>query len=95
MSQRESGARGLFLATSDRYAGRAGGEGLVSPAEGLPPAKKSGGGIFLVHSLGGSADSENALARMRQKGVDQTVCDHTQKVFNACDSQASSSKIEV
>lgn len=95
MSQDEAGARGLFLATSDRYAGQAVGEaGLVPSPEGLPPAKKSGGGIFLVDPLGDSADSENVLAPMRQRGVDQTVWDHTQNVFDACNSLASGSKDE-
>lgn len=95
MSLRESGARGLFLATSERYTGQVGAEGLVPPPEGLPPVKKSGGGIFLVDPLGDSADSENVLAEMRQRSVDQTVWDHTQKIFNACSSQASSSEDEL
>lgn len=95
MSLRESGTRGLFLATSDRYAGQAGREGLAPTPEGLPPAKKSGGGIFLVDPLGDSADRENVLAEMRQRGVDQTVWSHTQEVFGACNSWAKSSKDEL
>jgi NAD(P)-dependent dehydrogenase (short-subunit alcohol dehydrogenase family) len=93
MSYQESGARGLFLATSDRFAGQEG--GLVPPPEGLPPAKKSGGGIFLVDPLGDSANSENVLAPMRQRGVDKTVWEHTQKVFEACSSRAGGSKDEL
>lgn len=95
MSLWEAGARGLFLATSDRYASDPSGESLVPSPEGIPSAKKSGGGIFLVDPLGDSADSENVLAEMRQRGVDQTVWDHTKTIFAALNSDASSSKDEL
>lgn len=95
MNLQEAGARGLFLATSDRYASEPISGGLVAPPEGIPPAEKSGGGIFLVEPLGDSVDNENVLADMRHRGLDQTVWDHTQRVFDVCSSQASSSKQEL
>ncbi|RYP43197.1 hypothetical protein DL770_011779 [Monosporascus sp. CRB-9-2] len=92
MSQDESGARGLFLASSDRYAVQGGG---VPVPEGLPVAKKSGGGIFLVNPLGESSDSERVLAGMRQRGVDKAVWSFTQKVFAATAGKSQRSKQEL
>ncbi|TDZ17393.1 Oxidoreductase andH [Colletotrichum orbiculare MAFF 240422] len=80
MSQEESGERGLFLATSDRYKAD-GGESLVPVAEGVDVANKSGGGVFLVDPVGESTDNEKVLADYRTRGVDEAVWAHTQGVF--------------
>jgi len=92
-SQEEAGARAVFLATSDRYAVQGG--GLVPVPEGLGVVKKSGGGIFLVHPQGESADNESLLADLRKRGVDEAVWSFTQEVFASCAAQASSSKDEL
>ncbi|KAG8167825.1 hypothetical protein KVR01_003514 [Diaporthe batatas] len=79
MSQVESGARGLFLATSDRYGVRS---GLVPTPQGLNAAQKSGGGIFLVDPLGETTDNEYVLSSMRKKGVNKLVWDFTHRTFD-------------
>ena len=93
MSQEESGARAVFLATSNRYA--VSGGGLVPIPEGLGLAKKSGGGIFLVNPQGESVDNEGVLADFRDRGVDEAVWNFTQKVFADCVAKSKSSKDEL
>ncbi|KAI1874205.1 uncharacterized protein JN550_002784 [Neoarthrinium moseri] len=78
MTEAEAGERGLFCATSDRYGVRA---GLVPAPEGVGPANRSGGGIFLLGPLGESTDNEGVLATMRERGIDKVVWDFTQQVF--------------
>jgi NAD(P)-dependent dehydrogenase (short-subunit alcohol dehydrogenase family) len=83
-SQEEAGARGLFLATSDRYAVQG---GLVPVPQGLTAGKPSGGGIFLVGPLGEITDNEGVLAGMRERGVNRAVWNFTQKKFDDCVTQ--------
>ncbi|KAJ9142495.1 Dehydrogenase/reductase SDR family member 12 [Pleurostoma richardsiae] len=85
-SQDEAGVRGLFIATSDRYA--VGDGGLVPVPPGLGVAKKSGGGIFLVGPQGENVDNERLLGGMRSRGLDEKVWSFTQTVFAACAAQA-------
>ncbi|GKT44617.1 oxidoreductase andH [Colletotrichum spaethianum] len=81
MSVEEAGVRGLFLATSDRYAIQ-GGEGLVPVPEGLEVAKKSDGGIFLIDQQGESVSNEKVLGDMRKRGVDEKVWKFTLGLFD-------------
>ncbi|OHE92446.1 hypothetical protein CORC01_12237 [Colletotrichum orchidophilum] len=83
MSVEEAGARGLFLATSDRYDCR-GREGLVRVPEGVEDVKKSGGGIFLVDQQGESVENEEVLGDMRRRGLDEKVWKFTQELFDDC-----------
>lgn len=83
MSQDESGARGLFYATSDRYSVK---QGLVPAPEGVEGAKKSGGGIFQLDPQGEYTDSEDVLAEMRGRGVDEVVWKFTEGIFAAATS---------
>ncbi|KAJ4302662.1 hypothetical protein N0V90_001551 [Kalmusia sp. IMI 367209] len=92
MSAEESGERGLFLATSDRYAVR---EGLVAVPEGIEAVRKSGGGIYLVDPLGEGKDNEEVLGEMRKRGVDGAVWEFTQKVFDECLAKGESDKTEL
>jgi len=80
-SQEEAGARGAFLATSDRYAVQG---GLVSVPEGLEILGKSDGGIFRVDPDGESSGDEDALNDMRKRGVDKLVWNFTQQIFADC-----------
>ncbi|UPL03525.1 hypothetical protein LCI18_014459 [Fusarium solani-melongenae] len=80
MSQDESGARALFVATNDRYSVQG---GLVSIPEGFEAAKKTGGGIFIVDPEGESIDNEKVLRGMRERGVDKAVWSFTNKIFAA------------
>ncbi|GKT56547.1 hypothetical protein ColTof4_08909 [Colletotrichum tofieldiae] len=91
MSVEEAGARGLFLATSDRYATK-GGEGLVPVPEGLDAVKKSGGGIFLVDLQGEAIDNEKGLVDMRKRGVDEKVWKFTLGLFDDIVTRVSGSK---
>lgn len=81
MAQDESGARAVFLATSDRYSVRG---GLVPVLEGLGIAEKSVGGIFIVDSKGDIIDNEDVLARMRERGVDKAIWNFTLGLFTDC-----------
>lgn len=92
MSVEEAGARGVFLATSDRYSVQG---GLVPLPEGLEVAKKSGGGIFLIDPQGESTDNENFLADLRKRGVDEKVWKFTLEIFAACEAGGRSSKDEL
>jgi NAD(P)-dependent dehydrogenase (short-subunit alcohol dehydrogenase family) len=93
MKLEESGARAVFVATSDRYSTN--GEGLVPVPDGLGAVKKSGGGIYLVNPLGEGTDNERLLAELRQRKVDEKVWSFTQKVFADCEAQAQNSKDEL
>ncbi|KAK7993187.1 Pterin-4-alpha-carbinolamine dehydratase [Apiospora arundinis] len=91
-TQEEAGARGLFLATSDRFGAHG---GLVPTPQGLGPAQKSGGGIFLADPKCEPTDNEQVLGGMRSKGVDKTVWEHTQKTFARIAGSEASSKDEL
>lgn len=91
-SQDEAGARGVFLATSDRYAVQG---GLVSVPGGLGGVNKSGGGIFLVDADGECIDNEGVLVGFRERGVDEVVWSHTEKVWAECAAWAASHKDEL
>jgi NAD(P)-dependent dehydrogenase (short-subunit alcohol dehydrogenase family) len=78
LSKDESGARGLFYATSDRYAVK---PGLVPALGGVEAAKKSGGGIFQLDPLGEYTDSEAVLSELRGRGVDETIWKFTEGIF--------------
>ncbi|KAJ7349718.1 hypothetical protein DFH08DRAFT_996999 [Mycena albidolilacea] len=93
-SQDEGGTRGVFLATNDRYAVQGHG-GLVPVPEGLGGVNKSGGGIFLVDADGESTDNEGVLAGFRERGVDEMVWSHTEKVWAECAARARSPKDEL
>lgn len=80
MSEAEAGARGLFLATSDRYATKDG-AGLVPLLPGLEAAKTSGGGVFLVDPEGETTDNEEVLAKMRGDHLGDKVWKFTQGIF--------------
>ena len=84
MSVEEAGARGVFLATSDRYA-----------VDGNEAVQKSGGGIFLIHPSGESTDNEVLLADLRSRGVDKKVWRFTRKIFDYCAARARSEKDEL
>ncbi|KAJ7678446.1 hypothetical protein B0H14DRAFT_3121346 [Mycena olivaceomarginata] len=86
--------RGVFLATSDRYAVQGHG-GLVPVPEGLGGVNKSGGGIFLVDADGESTDNEGVLAGFRERGVDDMVWSHTEKVWAECAARTRSLKDEL
>lgn len=76
----ESGARGLFYATSDRYAVK---NGLVPVPEGLEAAKTSGGGIFLLDPQGEVTDNEKVLAPQREKGIQEVLWKFTEEIYAA------------
>lgn len=69
MNEAESGSRGLFLATNDRYAVKDG-RGLVPLPAGLEPVSTSGGGVFLVDPNGEATDNGKVLAIMRENKSD-------------------------
>ncbi|KAK9414954.1 putative NAD(P)-binding domain-containing protein [Seiridium unicorne] len=92
MSQEESGARALFLATSDRYAVQ---KGLVAVPEGVEMAEKTRGGIFLVGPLGETIDKEVVLTDMRERGVGEAVWNFTQMVFAASVAQSDERRDEL
>ncbi|KAK9781313.1 putative NAD(P)-binding domain-containing protein [Seiridium cardinale] len=92
MSQGESGARALFLATSDRCAVR---RGLIAVPEGVETAEKTRGGIFLVDPLGETIDNEVVLTDMRERGVGEAVWNFTQKVFAASVAQSDERRDEL
>ncbi|KAK6074799.1 short-chain dehydrogenase reductase [Seiridium cupressi] len=92
MSQEESGARALFLATSDRYTVQ---KGLVAVPEGVEMAEKTRGGIFLVDPLGEMIDNEVVLTDMRERGVGEAVWNFTQKVFAASVAQSDERRDEL
>ncbi|KAF8207765.1 hypothetical protein K438DRAFT_2074769 [Mycena galopus ATCC 62051] len=77
-NQDEAGVRGVFIGTSDRYAVHG---GLVPVPDGLGGVNKSGGGIFLVDADGESIDNEGVLAGFRERGVDEVVWSHTEKIW--------------
>ncbi|KAJ7799233.1 hypothetical protein B0H14DRAFT_3114086 [Mycena olivaceomarginata] len=91
-SQDEAGARGVFLATSDRYAVQS---GLVLVPGGPGGVNKSGRGIFLVDADGESIDNEGVLVGFRERGVDEVVWSHTEKVWAECAARAGSPKDEL
>lgn len=84
MTQDESGQRGLFRATSDRYAAGGSSGSLVSVPEGLDMAARSGGGSCLVDLLAESIDNDKVLAGMKEKKVDEKVWSLTQGIFACC-----------
>jgi NAD(P)-dependent dehydrogenase (short-subunit alcohol dehydrogenase family) len=77
-TQSEAGERALFIATSDKYAIKA---GLAPLAENSSRVPRSGGGIFMVGSQGEEKNNEIVLRDMRERQVDQKVWDFTQEVF--------------
>jgi NAD(P)-dependent dehydrogenase (short-subunit alcohol dehydrogenase family) len=81
MIQDEAGARGLFYATSDRFAVDGGSTSFVPTPGGLQPVKKSGGGIFFLDPIGESSveASETVLAGMRERGVNDWVWGFTER----------------
>ncbi|KAJ7308635.1 hypothetical protein DFH08DRAFT_1051058 [Mycena albidolilacea] len=91
-SQDEAGVRGVFLATSDQYAVQS---GPVLVPGGLGGVNKSGGGIFLVDADGESIDNEGVLAGFRERGVDEVVWSHTEKVWAECAARAGRPKDEL
>jgi NAD(P)-dependent dehydrogenase (short-subunit alcohol dehydrogenase family) len=80
MSADESGVRGLFYATSDRYAVKS---GLVPVPEGLEVVKTSGGGIFLLDPQGEATDNEKVLAPQRESGAQERLWKFTEEIYAA------------
>ncbi|KAL5603547.1 hypothetical protein FOVSG1_006297 [Fusarium oxysporum f. sp. vasinfectum] len=83
MDEAESGSRGLFLATSDRYAVKDG-AGLVPLSSSLEPVSTSGGGVFLVDPEGAATNNEGVLRKLRENKVDDKVWRFTQEIFEKC-----------
>ncbi|KAE9379559.1 hypothetical protein N431DRAFT_434513 [Stipitochalara longipes BDJ] len=84
MNLEEAGARGMFLATSERYA-----------VQGKRFVQKSGGGIFLIDPFCESTDNEALLADLRRRGVDEKVWTFTQGIFDSCAAREGGSKDEL
>ncbi|KAK2072625.1 hypothetical protein P8C59_006966 [Phyllachora maydis] len=76
-----AGARGLFYATSARYAA-AGREGAWVPlVEGLAPGARTAGGVFLVDAHSEDVGNAETLGEMRRRGLGDKVWRHTQDMF--------------
>ena len=80
MSAVESGQRGVFHATSDRYARHG---SLVPSVSGelLGVAKTTAGGIWLLDPRGEVTDNEKVLAEMRKDGLPDRVWEFTRGIF--------------
>ena len=78
MTQHESGQRGVFHATSDRYSNHG---SLIPTPEGLDAAPKTGGGIWLLDPQGDVVDNEKVLVDLRKNGLPEKVWKFTRDIF--------------
>lgn len=76
----ESGERGLFSATSKRFAPAAGEAGVELP-QGVQVAKAGEGGVFLVDWKGDEMPENPVLVEYRGNGMREKIWTHFEEEF--------------